>query len=67
MPAPADGIIFLKKMLEETKTSAEPKAHRRPNELEGDKSKVHASMTPRVRGRREMYICVEYDTPNRIA
>jgi hypothetical protein len=48
-----EGIIFLKKMLELTKTSAEPKAHSRPMVLEADTSNEHASMTPRVRGRRE--------------
>lgn len=43
-------MIFLKKMLEDTKTSAEPNAHSRPIALDAEMSKLHASMTPIVRG-----------------
>jgi len=48
-----EGIIFLKKMLEDTKTRAEPNAQRRPVVFDADMSNVQASITPRVRGRRE--------------
>lgn len=48
-----EGIIFLKKMFEETKTRAEPKAQRRPVVFDADMSNVHANITPIVRGRRD--------------
>ena len=47
------GMIFLKKMLDDTKTMAEPKAHRRPRALDADMSELQASMTPIVSGMRE--------------
>ena len=47
-----EGTIFLKKMLEETKTRVEPKAQMRPKTLEAETSKEQANMTPRVRGMR---------------
>ena len=50
------GMIFLKKILDETKTRAEPKAQVRPIVFEAETSKEHASMTPNVRGRREIYV-----------
>jgi hypothetical protein len=59
IPPLLEGIIFLKKMLELTKTRADPKAQRRPIALEADMSKEHASMTPMVSGRREMYVLDE--------
>lgn len=49
-----DGIIFLKKMLEDTKISDEPNAHRRPMKFDADISNVHASMTPSVNGTKEI-------------
>jgi hypothetical protein len=61
------GIIFLKNMLELTKMRAEPKADINPKILDADTSKVHASMTPMVSGRRERYVLAEYLTPNRRA
>ena len=57
------GMIFLKKMFCETKTTAEPNAHSRPIILPADTSKLQASMTPRVRGRRDRYVLGLYDTP----
>jgi hypothetical protein len=53
-PPELEGIIFLKKMFELTKTMADPKAHRRPIKLEAETSKEHASMTPIVKGSKEM-------------
>jgi hypothetical protein len=47
-------MIFLKKILELTKTRAEPKAHSNPTALDADMSNEHASMTPTVRGSRDM-------------
>jgi len=47
-------MIFLKNILELTKMRADPKADIRPKILDADISKVHASMTPIVSGRREM-------------
>jgi hypothetical protein len=54
-----EGMILLKKMLELTKTIAEPKAQRRPVVLHAEMSKVQASMTPIVNGRREVYVFAE--------
>ena len=48
-----DGITFLKKMLEDTKTMADANAQAIPNTFEVDESKEHTSMTPMVRGRSE--------------
>lgn len=59
-----EGIIFLKKMLEDTKTSAEPNAQRSPVVFDAETSKVQASITPKVKGRSEMYVLGEYETPN---
>lgn len=50
-------------MLEDTKTSAEPKAHRIPIVLDADMSNDVASITPNVRGSRDMYVLAEYETP----
>ncbi len=58
-----EGTIFLKKMFCETKTIAEPNAHSRPVMLEADTSKLQASMTPMVKGSREMYVFGLYETP----
>lgn len=66
-PAVGVGMIFLKKIFEDTNMRAEPKAHKRPIILEADMSNVHASMTPMVSGRSEMYVEAEYLTPNSIA
>lgn len=49
----AEGIIFLKNMLEDTNTRAEPNAHRRPIVFEADISNVVANITPKVSGRRD--------------
>lgn len=49
-------MIFLKKILEETKTRAEPNAQANPIKFEADMSNEQASITPSVRGRREMYV-----------
>lgn len=49
-----EGMIFLKKMLEETNTSAEPNAQRRPMKSDADISNEQASITPMVRGRSDM-------------
>ena len=53
-PEEGVGIIFLKNMLEDTKTIADPKAQRRPNQFDADTSKEQASMTPIVKGSNEM-------------
>lgn len=52
-------MIFLKKMLEDTKTMADPNAHRRPVTLEADISNEQASMTPSVSGSSDMYVLAE--------
>ena len=51
-----EGMIFLKKMLDVTKTIAEPNAQRRPIAFDADMSKLQASMTPIVSGSREKYV-----------
>lgn len=53
------GMIFLKNMLELTKTRAEPKAQARPMKSDAETSKEHASMTPRVSGKSEVYVFAE--------
>jgi hypothetical protein len=50
--------------LEETKTRAEPNAQSRPTRSEPEKCEEQASMTPSVSGKSEMYVLVEYETPN---
>ena len=60
-------MTFLKNIFEDTKMIAEPNAQRRPRALEADMSKEQASITPTVRGRRDMYVFGEYLTPNRRA
>jgi hypothetical protein len=60
-------MIFLKKMLEDTNTIAEPKAHIKPRALDAEVSNEHASITPRVKGRREKYVWAEYETLKRRA
>jgi hypothetical protein len=52
-------MTFLKKIFEVTNTIADPKAQRRPTKLEVDMSNVHTSITPKVRGRRDMYVLAE--------
>lgn len=47
-------MTFLKKMFELTKMTADPKAQDKPRKLEPETSNVHTSITPTVRGRREM-------------
>jgi len=54
-------------MFELTNTRAEPNADSKPVGLEAETSKVHASMTPMVRGKREKYVFGEYLTPKRRA
>jgi hypothetical protein len=54
VPSECDGITFLKKILELTKTRAEPKAQSKPIALEAETSDEHANMTPMVRGRSEI-------------
>ena len=54
VPSECDGITFLKKILELTKTRAEPKAQSKPIALEAETSNEHANMTPMVRGRSEI-------------
>lgn len=54
-----DGMIFLKKMFELTKTSADPNAHSRPIAFDADMSKLHASITPIVSGSNETYVLAE--------
>jgi hypothetical protein len=49
-------MIFLKKMLELTKTIADPNAQERPTKLAPDMSKVVASITPTVRGIKDKYV-----------
>jgi len=49
-------------MLELTNTSADPNAHKRPIAFDADMSKLHASITPIVSGRRDMYVLAEYRT-----
>ena len=58
-PVVLDGIIFLKKIFELTNTRAEPKAQNRPMIFEAETSKEHASMTPIVRGSKEIYVLLE--------
>jgi len=62
-----DGIIFLKKMFEDTKTIAEPKAERRPRIFDAENSEEHAIMTPNVKGSNDMYVWREYRTRNNSA
>lgn len=50
------GMIFLKNIFELTNTTADPKAQRSPTALEADISNEHASMTPIVKGRSDMYV-----------
>jgi hypothetical protein len=57
----------LKKMFDDTKTMAEPNAHSKPMALDADTSNEQANMTPRVRGKKDMYVLAEYRTPNRRA
>ena len=57
----------MKKILDDTKTMAEPKAHNKPMALDADTSNEQANMTPRVRGKKDMYVLAEYRTPNRRA
>jgi hypothetical protein len=45
-----EGMTFLKKILDETNTRADPKAHIRPTKLDALISKEHANITPSVRG-----------------
>lgn len=47
-------MIFLKKILELTKTSADPKAHNRPMKSDAETANEQASMTPMVKGRSEI-------------
>ena len=54
VPSECDGMTFLKKILELTKTRAEPKAQSKPIALEAETSNEHANMTPMVRGRSEI-------------
>ena len=61
------GIIFLKKMFDDTKTIAEPNAHNKPTALDADTSNEQANMTPSVRGSKDMYVLAEYRTPNKRA
>lgn len=55
-------MTFLKKMLDDTKTMADAKAHARPNTFEADVSNEQTSMTPMVNGSRDMYVFGEYRT-----
>lgn len=61
------GMIFLKKIFDDTKTIAEPNAHNKPTALDADTSNEHASMTPSIRGSSDMYVLAEYRTPNKRA
>lgn len=58
------GMIFLKNMLDDTKTMADPNAHNKPTAFDADTSNEQASMTPIVRGNKETYVLAEYRTPN---
>ena len=58
-PPVLEGMIFLKKIFELTKTMADPKAHNMPTTLEAETSKEHASITPIVKGSKEMYVLLE--------
>ena len=49
-------MIFLKKMFEDTNTSAEPNAHNKPMAFDAETSKLHASITPSVRGSNDRYV-----------
>ena len=57
----------MKNIFEDTKTTADANAHINPRAFEADTSNEHASMTPKVKGNREMYVFGEYLTPNSIA
>jgi hypothetical protein len=61
------GIIFLKKMFCDTKMRVEPNAQTRPKMLLAEMSDEQASMTPKVRGKRERYVAAEYETEKRMA
>ena len=61
---PFEGTIFLKKMFCDTKMIADPNAQMRPIMLDADVSKLHASITPTVKGSNEKYVLGEYFTPN---
>lgn len=58
-PPVFEGMIFLKKMLELTKTRADPKAQRRPIAFDAETSNEKASITPIVNGSSEMYVLLE--------
>jgi hypothetical protein len=53
-PPASEGIIFLKKMLELTKTKADPNAQSKPTVFDAEMSNEQASITPIVRGDKEM-------------
>lgn len=57
----------MKNMFEDTNTMAEANAQNNPIAFETETSKEQASITPSVRGRREMYVFGEYFTPKRNA
>ena len=63
-PSPLLGIIFLKKIFCETKTTVLPNAQIRPSALDIVNSAEDASMTPRVSGSSDTYVAGEYDTLN---
>ena len=54
VPSECDGMTFLKKILELTKTRAEPKAQSKPIAFDAETSNEHANMTPMVKGRSEI-------------
>lgn len=58
------GIIFLKRMFDDTKTIAEPNADSNPRKFDAEKSEEQAIMTPDVRGKRDRYVFGEYLTLN---
>ena len=62
-----EGMIFLKKIFDDTNTIADPNAQIRPRVLEADMSNEHANITPMVNGSNEMYVFAEYLTPKRSA
>lgn len=53
----------MKKMFCDTKIIAEPNAQMTPIILDAEVSKLHASMTPNVKGSNEKYVLGVYFTP----
>ena len=54
LPLDDDGMIFLKKMFDDTNTRADPNAESRPSTLDAEKSDEHAKITPSINGNKDI-------------